>query len=97
MSSRRFGFWEPGDRRVGLEQQWHCSTGRRQGRRSNVTITLHRVRGVPRFVHGPEVVAAEAVMQVSVNFYYYEQPLLWFLGAWRSAGRAGAAVALQHW
>ena len=21
MSSRRFGFWEPGDRRVGLEQQ----------------------------------------------------------------------------
>ena len=27
MSSRCFGFWEPGYRRVGFEQHWHCSTG----------------------------------------------------------------------
>ena len=30
--------------------------------------------------------------KVSVNYLYFEQPLLWFLGAWRSACRAGAAA-----
>ena len=38
------------------------------------------------------VVIVVVVVVVVVVFYYYEQPSLWFLGAWRSAGRAGAAV-----
>ena len=38
------------------------------------------------------VVVVVVVVAVAVAFYYYEQPSLWFLGAWRSAGRAGAAV-----